>query len=109
MEELFKMVSRLRRLMKLEAGCQVCLQDTSPILSSTSRLRDLPRDGGVGFVSSEGRAEMYEHSLRGTFNETIQGLILASFLSLANLAWCPAAVELHECSGGKLQCARGCL
>lgn len=108
MEELFKMVSRLRRPMKLEAGCQVSLQGTSAILSSTSSLRHLPRDGGVGFVTSEGRAEMYEHSLRGTFHETIQGLILA-FLSLANLAWCPAAVELHERSGGKLQCARGCL
>lgn len=68
-------------------------------------LRPASGDGGAGFVSSEDRAEMSECSLRGTFHETIQGLILASFLSLANLAWCPAAVELHECSGGKLQCA----
>ena len=27
-------------------------------------LRPASGDGGVGFVSSEGRAEMYEHSLR---------------------------------------------
>lgn len=67
-------------------------------------LRPASGNGGVGFVVSEDRAEMSEHSLKGTSHETIQGLILASFLSLANLAWCPAAVELYECSGGKLQC-----